>query len=268
MQGYLIRGHSQYTIDRRPDGSWGIRDYRPKGYGLFIPVGPKTGRVKLRNDEGKVLAGRTVDSWMKLSSVPRPGIPIPGHEDYHIDRRPDGSWGVRTFVPSKGAKYGWGGFLKPSVHRRDGREFYSVAPGVGQHVKHQIGWWVLFTLVGPPPFVGAQLCHRDDNHRNNEVENLYWGTAKQNAADREKNGLTPRGDTHGMSKVTDESAVSIYLAVVVGGRSQASVAAEFGVDQGTVSRVCRRTVRADATAVVASEHPFTPAVRRPKRAIS
>jgi hypothetical protein len=31
------------------------------------------------------------------------------------------------------------------------------------------------------------VCHRDDNKEDNSVSNLYWGTPKDNAADRSRN---------------------------------------------------------------------------------
>jgi len=45
---------------------------------------------------------------------------------------------------------------------------------------------VLETFLGPRPD-GMQGLHRDDDPYNNHVSNLYWGTMKQNAVDREDN---------------------------------------------------------------------------------
>lgn len=41
---------------------------------------------------------------------------------------------------------------------------------------------VLETFVGPRP-EGLVGCHRDDDPANNRLENLYWGTQKQNVGD-------------------------------------------------------------------------------------
>lgn len=35
---------------------------------------------------------------------------------------------------------------------------------------------------------GMQACHRDDDPDNNSLDNLYWGTPKQNARDKIRNG--------------------------------------------------------------------------------
>jgi len=46
---------------------------------------------------------------------------------------------------------------------------------------------VLESFVGPPPD-GMVGLHRDDNPHNNHVSNLYWGTMRENALDRVRNG--------------------------------------------------------------------------------
>lgn len=43
---------------------------------------------------------------------------------------------------------------------------------------------------------GQQLRHLDGNKQNNKATNLKWGTAKENAADRELHGRTSRGKKH------------------------------------------------------------------------
>lgn len=41
---------------------------------------------------------------------------------------------------------------------------------------------------GPKPGKEYQVCHKDGARTNNSVDNLRWGTAKENAADRTKHG--------------------------------------------------------------------------------
>lgn len=42
-----------------------------------------------------------------------------------------------------------------------------------------------WTFLGPQP-VGRLVCHRDGNEYNNDPSNLYYGTPKDNAQDRER----------------------------------------------------------------------------------
>lgn len=46
------------------------------------------------------------------------------------------------------------------------------------------------------PSLKHQLRHLDGNKLNNSANNLKWGTAKDNADDREKHGRTSRGINH------------------------------------------------------------------------
>lgn len=42
--------------------------------------------------------------------------------------------------------------------------------------------------IGPRPTLLHEVCHRDGDKNHNHVRNLYWGTRKDNAADRTKHG--------------------------------------------------------------------------------
>lgn len=47
---------------------------------------------------------------------------------------------------------------------------------------------VLEIYIGPRPSASHEACHRDGNRENNMFSNLYWGTRKENAADRTRHG--------------------------------------------------------------------------------
>lgn len=59
---------------------------------------------------------------------------------------------------------------------------------------------------GYKPFPGACALHKDDCKLNNTKTNLYWGTMKDNANDRERNGhgRDQRGEKHNLSIYTDD----------------------------------------------------------------
>jgi hypothetical protein len=61
---------------------------------------------------------------------------------------------------------------------------------------------VLLAFVGPPPFKGAHALHWDDDQGNNNLSNLRWGTSKDNASDRLRNGKSTRGELNGNSILT------------------------------------------------------------------
>lgn len=87
---------------------------------------------------------------------------------------------------------------------------------------------VLKAFVGPRP-IGFNGLHKDDDRKNNRVANLYWGTERQNAADRYRNG-------RGNNKLT-ELQVLDAVRRCEGGESQLSIAVKLGVSQVAISRI-------------------------------
>ena len=49
----------------------------------------------------------------------------------------------------------------------------------------------------PRPSTAHEVRHLDGNKLNPHADNLAWGTAKENAADRERHGRTSRGASRG-----------------------------------------------------------------------
>lgn len=94
---------------------------------------------------------------------------------------------------------------------------------------------VLEAFVGPCP-QGMECRHMDGNSSNNRLENLSWGTARENAADRDTHGTTARGERHGQSKLTEGDIHRIRSALNEG-QSMRSLAREFGVSLPAIRRI-------------------------------
>lgn len=62
---------------------------------------------------------------------------------------------------------------------------------------------VAITFI-PNPKNKKEVNHIDGNKINNSVGNLEWNTTAQNHKHAEVTGLKAKGNTHGMSKLTDE----------------------------------------------------------------
>lgn len=58
----------------------------------------------------------------------------------------------------------------------------------GQATRRSIHALVLEAFVGPRPD-GLWALHWDDNHQNNRLENLRWGTPRDNVRDSVRNGV-------------------------------------------------------------------------------
>ena len=66
----------------------------------------------------------------------------------------------------------------------------------GKRKKYFVHKLVAFYYLPPRPSKKHQLRHLDGCKGNNKANNLAWGTAQDNANDREKHGRTSRGLKH------------------------------------------------------------------------
>ncbi len=108
-----------------------------------------------------------------------------------------------------------------------------------------VHWLVLLAFRGPRPS-GFCSRHLDGSRENNRLENLVYGTAKENTADTKRHGrasLPPRmlGEAHPNHKLT-EAAVREARQRAASGEIVRTIAASLHVDECTVhDAVARRT---------------------------
>lgn len=100
---------------------------------------------------------------------------------------------------------------------------------VWKHV-HQL---VLEAFVGARPSPVHQGCHINGSPDDNRPCNLRWGTALDNAADKQRHGTMACGERHGCAKLTAEQAGEIRL--LKGTLSQRKLAAMYGVSRRAVT---------------------------------
>lgn len=104
-----------------------------------------------------------------------------------------------------------------------------------QYLVHDL---VALAFIGPKP-EGLQTCHQDDCKANNASENLRYGTAAENAADRELNGRTARGESSGNARLSEAQVRSIRSRAQHAGKA---LAAEFGITYAHLYAVISRRV--------------------------
>lgn len=125
--------------------------------------------------------------------------------------------------------------------QRDAGNGYPVVKAGGKnryvHVLVARAW------VGPKPGPAYEVRHKDGNPYHNAACNLVWGTAKENAEDRDRHGRTYRGSRHHSSKLSDQDVQEIRRRYAEGGISQAALAAEFGVRQSSICGIVNGKVR-------------------------
>jgi hypothetical protein len=94
---------------------------------------------------------------------------------------------------------------------------------------------LVLTVFVREPKAEEQARHLDGVRTNNCVSNLCWGTAKENAADRERHGTTARGERNGRAKLSANKVRAIQL--LHGEYSQRQLAVMFGVCREAIQKV-------------------------------
>ena len=95
---------------------------------------------------------------------------------------------------------------------------------------------VLLTFVGPRPEGCPHTRHLNGIPHDNRLENLAYGTAKENTADQIRHGTEVRGSRVGSSKLTEEQVREIKRLLAVG-EKQDPLALRFGVSQAQISKI-------------------------------
>ncbi len=89
-------------------------------------------------------------------------------------------------------------------------------------------------FIGPRP-EGRQVCHNDGNKRNDSVENLRYGTPKENCADRRRHGTEVLGIKKALAKLNPADVKLIRKSRNI--VSQRQLAKDYGVSANTIKQV-------------------------------
>jgi len=101
--------------------------------------------------------------------------------------------------------------LKPNLTTTGGYLQVCLCAG-GKRKTRKVHSIVLEAFVGPCP-EGMECRHLDGDRTNNSLDNLVWGTAKENAQDRDAHGnwKPAEGEQHGGAKLTESKVKLIRL---------------------------------------------------------
>lgn len=94
---------------------------------------------------------------------------------------------------------------------------------------------VLEAFVGPCP-PDMECRHKDGNAQNNRLENLVWGTAKENSADRILHGTQTKGEAVKRGRLTTEQVLKAVERVRAG-ESYATIAIRYGVTSAAIAAI-------------------------------
>ena len=87
--------------------------------------------------------------------------------------------------------------------------------------------------------LGMQCRHLDGNKLNNNLENLKWGTPKENGEDRVRHGTVRpmRGELNGSCKLKEFQVLQIAELIKEGTLTQAQIGKIFGVSKWTIQSI-------------------------------
>jgi len=97
---------------------------------------------------------------------------------------------------------------------------------------------LLMITFKPTVICNLHVRHLDGNPQNNNLNNLAWGTAKDNARDCYSYGRPPIGENNNNAKITESLAVSLknFLAL---GIKKITLSRAFGLGYNILNKIDR-----------------------------
>lgn len=155
--------------------------------------------------------------------------PIPGWVDYEAS----------SYGQVRSLKSGSQQVLKPGLHTR-GYMTVHLSPGVKRDGKsYLVHRLVLEAFVGPRS-ADQQCRHLDGDKTNNRLDNLRWGTGRENHADSVQHGTALLGPKNHKTKLTKDQVLEIR--VLLGhGLGFGRIGERYGVCGHTIRDIKRGT---------------------------
>ena len=128
---------------------------------------------------------------------------IPGIAGYEVSNTGRVRSITRTISYKDGRYREFDGGIKSQSPSGFKGKYLGVQISIGSKVtRYYVHRLVAIAFLGPIPD-GEEVCHIDDNPRNNHISNLKYGTHTENCQDRIRNGGQPRGVKQVGAKLTD-----------------------------------------------------------------
>jgi hypothetical protein len=147
----------------------------------------------------------------------------------------------RIKIPETQTPYIHGRWNKAVTRRNPGRittgrvksnGYKAIYTGGESEYVHRL---VLMAFSGPPK-KNQVTRHLDGDKHNNRIENLVWGTQKENSLDRKLHGTHLIGESCPWAKLTEEDVKEIKRRLG-NGELGVSVSQDFGISNGHTSNI-------------------------------
>lgn len=123
--------------------------------------------------------------------------------------------------------------LRPVTHKSGLR--YVIFCKHGKMRTHKIHRLMLEAFVSPCP-EGMECRHLNGNPADNRLENLCWGTHKENMQDKHRHGTQPYGEKCFNAKLTKSVVKSLRSRKLAWGE-QTRLAKKYGVTPSTINYI-------------------------------
>jgi hypothetical protein len=157
---------------------------------------------------------------------------IPGYVGYEADI--DGNvWSVAS---------NWRGYGKRKLCTSLSRHGYPQVSLIanGRKIHRTVHKLIAVTFLGPCPD-GYQARHLDGNKSNPAVSNLAWGTAKDNANDRDRHGTTAKGSRNGFARLNEDTVFKIKQ-LIKHGIKDCEIGPMFNLPRSHVNQIRRNVL--------------------------
>ena len=89
-------------------------------------------------------------------------------------------------------------------------------------------------------FSDLTVNHKNGKKDDNRVANLEWLSNADNRAHAQQNGLIPRGERVGNSKLSESDVLRIRAAYLTGGATHQQLADQFGIGRKAITKIINR----------------------------
>lgn len=135
-----------------------------------------------------------------------------------------------------------GKWLRPYVHKHNGCLLVSLSKN-GRLFRRTVHRLVLDAFVSKRPR-GKECRHLNGDPKDNRLENLKWGTHRQNIQDAIKHGthqcLNQNGERNSNTKLTGQNVKTIICMYKTKQFTQQNIAGIFQVSNATISRIVNK----------------------------